>query len=140
MSNGYSDKLIAIDDEMVALGRPLPPVVSWLSGGLKMRGDHQRGEPATCPCAWCLACRNWHSRVEAWENANPEAAIRWSELRQQYITQERLELKVRYAEDAWNYEQLRHVGCPDKYIDTIRGPMRETSSWRAAREWMLDTT
>lgn len=124
MSNGYSDKLIAIDDDMVALGRPLPPVVSWLTGGFK--GDFN------------AATAQWRARLDAWEETNPEAAVRWSELRQNYIAQERLELKARFDPDAWNYEQLRHVGCPDKYIDAIRGQMRETASWRAAREWMLD--
>lgn len=124
MSNGYSDKLIAIDDELVALGRPLPPVVSWLSGG--QRGDFNARTVA------------WRQQLEAWEEANPQAAIRWSELRQDYITQERHELRARYDDDAWNYEQLRHIGCPDKFIDTIRGTMRETQSWRAARDWMLD--
>ena len=121
---GYSDKLIAIDDEMVALGRPPPPVVSWLSGGLKgdIKARHEQ----------------WRRQIEAWEESNPEAAVRWLELRQDYITQEQAELKTRYSDDAWNYEWLRHLGCPELVVSTISRDMRETASWRTARDWLYD--
>jgi hypothetical protein len=123
--NGYSDKLIAIDDEMVALGRPPPPVVSWLSGGLKgdLKARHEQ----------------WRRQVEAWEEANPDAAVTWLELRERYVTQEQLERKLLYDEDQWNYEQLRYFGCPDLVVSALRSQMRETPSWKVARDWMLDT-
>ena len=139
--NGYSDKLIAIDDEMVALGRPPPPVVSWLTGGLK--GDLNARTAA------------WRVQIEAWEeqhapadmadgsrpclcgNAEP-CAIRWLELRQRYIAEEQTEMRLRYSEDAWRYEQLRFNGCPDLVVGAIGGSLRETSALKAAREWMLN--
>lgn len=121
--NGYSDKLIAIDDEMVALGRPLPPVVSWLSGGLK-------GDPNQRAAAW-------QKQLEAWEEANPEAAIRWHELRQQYITQEQHELKAKYDPDAWNYVLLEQLGVPSTNLDLIRRKFDDNGSMRAANTWMV---
>lgn len=136
--NGYSDKLIVIDDEMRALGRPPPPVVSWLSGGFKESQEkHTHNEP-NCRCSWCGACREWRGKVEAWEEANPDAAVTWLELRERYIAAERAELRSRFDDEQWNYEQLRHVGCPDLVLSALRSQMRETASWKVARDWMLD--
>lgn len=122
--NGYSDKLIAIDDEMVALGRPLPPVVSWISGGFKGNFND--------------AAAQWRKRLEAWEEANPESAIRWHELRQQYITEERHELQKRYGDEEWRFVLLDQLGVPATNLDRIRRPFDDNGSMRAARDWMLD--
>lgn len=124
MINGYSDKLIALDDEMLALGRPLPPAVSWLSGGRK--GDFNAQTAA------------WRKQVEAWEESNAENAIKWHELRQQYITEERAEMKLKYEPDAWNYVLLEQLGVPATNLDLIRRNFDDNVSMKAARDWMLD--
>lgn len=124
--NGYSDKLIAIDDEMVALGRPIPPAVAWLSGG--QPGGKQEFNART---------KAWHEAVEAWEEANPESAIRWHELRHQYVVEEQAELKKRYSEEAWNYVTLEHLGVPKSNVDMIQRNLDDNGSMKAAREWML---
>lgn len=137
--NGYSDRLIAIDDEMAALGRPPPPVVSWISRDTsKAHAQHIRNKPDECPCAWCLECRGWRKQLEAWEETNPESAIKWHELRERYITQERDELKARYSQDAWNYVLLDQLGVPETNLDLIRRKFDDNGSMRAARDWMVD--
>jgi hypothetical protein len=131
----YSDKLLAIDADMVALGRPPPPVVSWISGGLN-------GDLNARTAAWRVQLEAWEAAHDRAQPDHPDsacAARRWSELRVAYVNQEQLERRARYDDDAWNYEQLKHVGCPDKYLDVIRSTHhRETKSWRASREWLLD--
>lgn len=126
--NGYSDKIIAIDDEMVALGRPPPPVVSWLTGGLK--GDLNARTEA------------WRAQLEQWEEANGEKAIRWKELRTQYEAQEEIEEKIRHGDDAnsWSYELLARIGVPRENLDVIRRQFNDNQSMRAASDWMRDGT
>jgi DNA replication protein DnaC len=122
--NGYSDKLIAIDDEMSALGRPPPPVVSWISGGLK--GDITARSVA------------WRAQVEQWEEAHPQDAIRWAELRAQYIAQDELEEKLKHGDDAWSYVLLERLGVPRENLDVIRRKFDDKQSMRAANDWMRD--
>lgn len=124
--NGYSDKLIAIDDEMVALGRPPPPVVSWLSSGLKGNIVERHA--------------GWLKQLEAWEEANPEKAVRWQELKAQYEAQDELERRAKFdgSDDAWNYVLLEHIGCPRPYVETISRDFKDTGSMLAARDWMRD--
>lgn len=126
MVNGYSAKLIAIDDEMAALGRPLPPVVSWISGGLK--GDFNARTAA------------WRAQLEAWEEARPQEAIRWAELRAQYAAQDELEEKLKHGDDAWTYELLARLGCPRENLDVIKGKFNDNQSMRATNDWMRDGT
>lgn len=124
--NGYPDKLIAIDDEMVALARPPPPVVSWISGGLK--GD------ITARTA------QWRTQVDAWEEANPAAAVRWAELRAQYAAEEERAEELKHPKDAWTYELLARLGCPRENLEVIQRSFNDNQSMRAASDWMRDGT
>ena len=136
----YDPKLLAIDDEMVALGRPLPPAVTWLSGGLGQlkRVKHERNEPESCPCAWCSACRGWRKALAKWEAEHPENAARWLELREQYIEIEKTIEARKWSEDEWNYRLLINQGCAPRTIDAIRRQLDDRSCMRIARDWMLE--
>jgi DNA replication protein DnaC len=125
-TNGYAQSLIDIDDKMLALGRPLPPVTTWLSSGLK--GDIRARHAV------------WLQQIDAWEQANPDAAVNWYELREAYKAEEEAIEKHKWGEDDWGYELLRRTGCPEGFAVTIRGKMDDRAALKRAREWMLDGT
>ena len=121
----YDPKLLAIDDQMVALGRPVPPVVSWLSRGLKGKN------PNDAHAAWRL-------EVDRWEQEHPEDAARWLELREQYIEAERAIEARKWSADEWNYRLLINQGCSPRVIDAIRRPLDERSCFAQTRDWLTD--
>lgn len=123
--NGYPESLVRIDEEMCTLGRPVPPVVSWLSRGLRGRNPND-------------AHAAWRREVETWEESNPETAVRWLELRAQYAAEEERLEQLKYEPDAWNYTLLARLGCPRENLDVIRGSFRDTQSMRAAQAWLRD--
>lgn len=124
-NSGYSHKMAEIDDEMVSLGRPLAPVVSWLSSG--NLGD--------------LNARTvfWKKELEKWEAEHPEKAVRWHQLREDAIAEEeRLEAeKWASVKDAYTYERLSRMGAPAQCVDAVRNPS-DTKAIRKAREWFLE--
>jgi hypothetical protein len=124
MSNGYPDKLIELDEQMLALERPLPPVTTWLSGGLKgdIRARHAE----------------WLKAIDAWEQADPDRAVRWYELRESYRAEDEILERRKWSEDAWRYEQLRRTGCPDGHVVAIQKRLEERSCLKAARDWATD--
>lgn len=124
--NGYDETQLRIDDEMASLARPAPPVVSWTSGGLK---DDFNARTAA-----------WRAQLETWEQANPSAALRWSELRAQYEAHDELLLKRKLDPEQFNFELLRKLSGDERNVDAIRRPLDDRASTRVAREWMLDGT
>jgi DNA replication protein DnaC len=124
-TNGYTQRQLEIDDAMAALGRPPAPVVSWISGGLK--GDFAARSGA------------WKKQLEAWEQENPEKAIRWYELRDEAIDEdERLEAeKWANVKEAYTYERLLRMGAPSECVNAIRKP-QDTRAIKKAREWFLE--
>lgn len=125
--NGYPESLLRIDDEMRKLGRPVPPVVSWLSRNLRGKNPNE-------------AQAAWRREVEAWEEANPETAVQWLELRSQYAAEEERLEQLKYNPDAWTYALLSRLGCPQENLDVIRGHFRDTQSMAAAQRWLQNGT
>lgn len=126
MSNGYDPRLLAIDDQMVALGRPPPPVVSWISGGFK--GDFN------------AATAQWRERLAQWEGTQPDNAARWLELREQYIEIDRALESAKWSSSEWLYRVLINQGCSPRIIDAIRRDLDDRSCMKAARDWVIDGT
>lgn len=124
--NGYADKLIELDDQMLALGRPLPPVTTWRSG--KFAKDIN------------AATAQWRERIAAWEAEDPQRAVRWHELNEQYRAEDEVLERRRWSEDDWRYVQLRRVGCPETHVEAIRRKLNDTSAMKCARDWMLEGT
>lgn len=121
LAPGYSPKQIQLDAEMVALGRPLPPAVSFIRGGLK--GDFNARTAA------------WRAQCDAWEQANPDAAIRWAELKLEAESeQERIDA-VKFSDDAWRYELMQRLGFPSRAVELCRAELRDTACFTAARDW-----
>ncbi len=123
MSN-YPPDIVAIDDQMVALGRPRPPVLDWLAQGQK--GDFN------------AATKKWKARLETWEKANPDAAITYLELDEQYIAAEAVHEQAKYGADEWQYQALMRAGCPDRFVSLVRGTLTDEEALNAARTWAAD--
>lgn len=142
MSNGYDAKQLEIDEAMVALNRPPPPVVSWLKGqmpgALPENHNREMSKAGTCKCQWCTATRDWHARLAQWERDHPENAARWLELREQYIEHEKTIEARKWSADEWNYRTLINQGCAPRTIDAIRRELDERGCLKRAREWLLD--
>lgn len=138
----YPASLLKLDDEMVALGRPNPPVVAWLTGKTKGAppAQHVPNEPETCPCAWCGSRRAWEAKVQAWEQQDPARARRWAELRQSYIAEEERLEQLKWSQDDWNYTLLQRLGAPQRSVDRIRRQLDDRQCFRWAQEWMQDGT
>lgn len=124
LAPGYSPKLIELDAQMVALGRPLPPVVSWIRGGLK--GDFNARTAA------------WRKQVEAWEVANPMSAVQWAELKAQCEAEEERLDAAKWSEAAWRFELMQRLGFPPRAVELCRAELRDTEMFTAARDWMRD--
>lgn len=122
LAPGYSPKQISIDAEMVALGRPAPPVVAILRDFKGLAGF-----PAKHAA--------WRARVDAWEQANPDAAIRWHELKlEAEAEQDRIDSE-KYTDDAWRFELMARVGFPPSTVELCRAELRDTKMFTAARDW-----
>lgn len=124
----YSQKQLELDEKMQALGRPVPPVVSWL----KTRPLHVKGKPA-----WDAATASWRFAIEAWEKAHPDDAVTWSELREAYIAEEDTLESRKWSENDWGYETLKRRGAPQTSIDAIRRTLDDRGCYRETRDWML---
>lgn len=120
----YPPDLIAFDDQMVALGRPRPPVVDWIRQGAK--GD------------FSAATRLWQSNVDEWEKSNPEAAITWLELSERYKAADEAHEKNKFSKDEWAFQTLIRAGCPSHYVNLIRGTLGDKTALNAIRRWAAD--
>lgn len=128
--NLYPEALLRIDDEMVALGRPVPPVVSWL-----------QSKPTTSTDAkerWDEASRVWRSEFAEWETRSPESAARWLELRLQYAAEDERIEALKWSEEKFRFELLTRLGVPRRSVDAVQRPLDDRSCMRQTREWLLD--
>lgn len=122
LAPGYSPRQIAIDNEMVALGRPPPPVVAILRDFKGLTGLPAKHA-------------EWRARVDAWEQSNPEASIRWHELYAE-AEQERERLdSEKFTDDAWRFELMQRVGFPPAAVELCRAELRDTKAFVSARDW-----
>lgn len=133
LAHGYHPELVALDAQMVALGRPLPPVVTWLTRGL-FTGTVKDSKPK-----WDAACATWRAELAAWEAANPDAAREWAFCNEQYRTVElRLEAeKFAAAEQHFTFERLLRLGCPARCVHAVRDP-RDEPALKKARDFWYD--
>lgn len=121
----YSDALSAIDDELVALNRPQPPLVAEL-GGTRVK--------------WPERFTAWRRQLVQWEADQPKAARQWAELRAKCIGREEYEEKQKWDEAEWGFRLLERVGAPMRSLDVIRRRFEENSAMRGARAWLADGT
>jgi DNA replication protein DnaC len=128
--NGYPASLIAIDDKMAALRRPPPPLMGlWLRSASKRMPPKER---------WDAACAQWRADLTAWEQAHPESAIRWLELREEYKhLEEAIEAAKWPKPDEYAYEKLKRQGAPPRCVDAARHP-QDLPSFVAAKNWLLE--
>ena len=119
LAPGYSARQVEIDAEMVALGRPALSLRQALSPTL-------------------LAAHR--AAVEAWEYANPEAAVRWLELRQHAAAEEARLYSERYGPDAFQREQMRVAGFEPALVDVAMRELRDSACFLATRDWFRDGT
>lgn len=120
----YPEDLMIIDDQMRALDRPTPPVMSWLSGGLK--GDFNERTKA------------WEQQVAAWEAANHDRAITWLELSERYQQAEAAHEEHKFDDTEWQFQSLLRAGCPERHVSLVRGRLEDKSTLRAIRTWAAD--
>lgn len=120
LAPGYTPREVAIDAEMVALGRPALSVKQALDP--KALAGHRE-------------------TVEQWEYANPEAAARWLELRAQARAEDARGYEERYGSEAYARERMRRAGFTDAVlVERATRELRDNACFTAAREWMLDGT
>lgn len=122
LAPGYSPRQVQLDAEMVALGRPPLSMRSLVNP--KALAAHR-------------------AEVEAWEKANPEAAVRWLELRSQARAEENRLYEEKFGPEAYAFEQLRASGFRDeRALEAVRMAnsvaLRETPVLKATRDWLLD--
>jgi DNA replication protein DnaC len=123
LAPGYTPRQAEIDAEMVALGRPtLSPMA--LMATLR--------SPA--------ALNAHREAVEAWEHANPDAAVRWLELRVQARAEEARLFEERYGEAAYQREQLRVAGFEQALVERAAAELAANACFVAARDWLRDGT
>lgn len=119
LAPGYTPRQIEIDAEMVALGRPTISVASTLKPGLL--ATHREA-------------------VEQWEHANPDAAVRWLELRTQAAAEENRLFEERYGREAYQREQLRAAGFEEVLVMRAAAELAANSCFVATRDWLRDGT
>lgn len=126
LAPGYAPELVKLDDEMVALGRPLPPVVGLtrlLDGGRRVGAD-----------VWKRACDKWRDELATWELVHPDAAIRWHELDGEYAAAEEKLEAAKWPGEEFIFERMARMGVPVECIGAIRRP-KETAGVQCARDW-----
>lgn len=130
LAPGYAPQLVKLDEQMVALGRPLPPVMRLVS--MLEKGKRPGLEK------WNQACAKWKAELAAWEEKNPEAAIRWHELDIEYAeAEERIEAaKWADATTEYVFERMARLGVPRECIEAVRRP-KDTVAVQCARDWFL---
>lgn len=126
----YDAKLLAIDDAMIALNRPPPPVVSWLSGKhANQKAQREDFEQRTA---------RWRAALAQWERDHPDDAAHWLELREQYAEADKVIEARKWSTDEWTYRTLINQGCSPRAIDSIRRELDDRACMRFARDWLLD--
>jgi len=118
LAQGYASELITLDERMVAIGRPAIAMPQILKS------------PAVAM---------HRAALEAWENANPDAAREWALLNAEYADVEtRLEaLKFEEAKQVFTFERLLRLGCPRRCVDAVRSPRAEPAL-KKARDFSYD--
>jgi hypothetical protein len=118
LAPGYTPRQVAIDAEMVALGRPALSVRQALSRTLL--AEHR-------------------ATVEAWEYAHPTEAARWLELRAQAKAEELRLYEERYGSEPYARERMRRAGFIDQVlVERSMRELRDNACFTATRDWMLD--
>lgn len=130
LAPGYTPRQVSIDAEMVALGRPQLTTADVMRTMLEAK-KNPNGSPTL---------HAHHERVEAWEHANPDAAVRWIELRQQARAEDARIYEERYGADAYSRQRMHDVGFPAALVDKAARELRETECFTTAREWLVDGT
>ncbi len=130
--SGYHPELEALDVKMRACGRPSPPAADWL----RFKGGMPAGTKGIA--AFQHATTQWKAELVAWEKANPEAAVEYALLDQEYIAAEdRLEghkWDHKRAQEHYLPERLRRLGVPSECVHGAATP-KETKALARAREW-----
>lgn len=119
LAPGYTARQVALDAEMVALGRPTLTLTQVLNPAL-------------------LAAHR--ATVEAWEYAHPEAAARWLELRADAKAEEAKLYAGRYGSEAFAREQMRVAGFAEALVGKAMRELRDSACFIAARDWLRDGT
>jgi DNA replication protein DnaC len=119
LAPGYTPRQVAIDAEMVALGRPSLSIRALLNP--KTLAEHQ-------------------ATVEAWEYANPTAAARWLELRAEAKAVEAKLYEERYGPEAFARERMRVAGFEEALVQRALRELLENACFTAARDWIRDGT
>jgi DNA replication protein DnaC len=119
LAPGYTPRQVAIDAEMVALGRP--------ALGIRQALDRTLLE-------------QHRATVEAWEYAHPTEAARWLELRAQAKAEELRLYEERYGDEAYRRELLRVAGFEEALVNRAFRELSDSTSFIKTRDWMRDGT
>lgn len=114
LAPGYTPRQVALDAEMVALGRPHLELRSVLN-------------PA--------ALEAHRATVEAWEYANPEKAARWLELRADARAEDAKLYEERYGAEAFAREQMRSAGFEELLTARAMRELHDSACFTATRDW-----
>lgn len=119
LAPGYTPRQVEIDAQMVALGRPHLPLSALFN---------------------VAARAAWRADVEAWEQANPDGAIRWRELFGQAVAADMELYEQRYGHEAFQCEQMRMAGFPEALVAKAARELRENACFTTTRDWLRDGT
>ena len=117
LAPGYTARQIAIDAEMVAIGRPSATLRTVLNRAL-------------------LAIHR--AAVEAWERENPDGAARWLELRMEAQAEESKLYSERYGPEAFARERMRVAGFSEALTARAMRELRDSACFTATRDWLRD--
>lgn len=125
LAQGYTQRQVAIDAEMVTLGRPALSSRELFKTLLDPKALHAH-----------------RAVVEAWEYANPEAAARWLELRADARAEDERLYAETYGAEAYARERMRRAGFDEQLIARATGKegLRDSACFTAARDWAIDGT
>lgn len=151
LAPGYSPRHEYIDTQMVELGRPPPPAVSWMTrrpNDLERAFRPKGATPSNmtpsgennAKARWEASVEQWRRDVEAWEEANPEKAVRWLELRAEAQAEEARLYEEAYGKDAYALERMRTAGFEPVLVEKASRDLHTNTCFTETRDWLRNGT